>query len=274
MKRIRSGKGLGDNLYLHCIVAHLVELGARLQVWTDYPSLFPFDVEFAPFTRGQRMDIICHYVAGKANRITHQFQDCAIASGVPEAEYRARWRKTRTPLIDRVQGQSRGRPILLVNGGRWPMDRQDGYGRELLPDVAMFQATLAELRQHYFAVFIGRGERLFTLECDLDLNDQTTPAEVMDLAAWADAGVGQVGFMIPLMEMFDKPLLTIFTQRGFDSRTTWIRQITPQKFFGKDTSSYVVDEWCAERLDLELAAFCHPGVGRGTLLRQTGSAGR
>jgi hypothetical protein len=268
VKRIRSGRGLGDSLYLHCIVRHVVARGERLEVCTSYPGLFPFDVRFAPWSR--QADITVHYVSGKNNPRTTQWQDCCTTARTPAAEYRGHWPARPSALVDDVLRQAAGRPLLLVNGGRWPMDRLDGFGRDLLPDPAVFNGAIARLREAFFVVFIGRGARLFPVACDLDLNDRTAPADVMDLATAADAGFAQCGFMIPLMEMFDRPLLVMFTGRGFASRQRWIAQMTPQKLLGKTTSRHVVDDWEAARRAATVNAFCASVAGGRVLPRQVG----
>jgi hypothetical protein len=262
MKRIRSGRGLGDNLYLHCIVRHLTAQGVELEVCTDYPTIFPFEVRFAPWSR-ERIDIVSHYTHGKTHPGTCQFQDCARLAGVPAAEYRAGWPPRPSALLDSVRDLAAGRPILLVNGARWPMDRADGYGRELLPRQEVFTQALAVLCRHFFTVFIGRGVRVHDVAVDLDLNNATTPDQVMDLATVAAAGFGPCGFMIPLMESFDRPLLAMFTQRGFESRDPFIAQITPQKLLGKKSSTHVIDNWRPERIDLAVESFCRSANGGG-----------
>lgn len=272
MKRIRSGRGLGDNLYLHSVVGHLTARGERLQVCTNYPEIFPFDVTFAPWSRGA--DITVHYVNGKANPRTTQFEDCCQHAGVPGAAYRAYWPDRQSDFIDGVHERAGGRPMLLINGARWPMDRADGYGRELLPTAQVFNATIDALARHFFTIFIGRGSRLFDVSVDLDLNDWTSPDQVMDLAMACDAGFGQVGFMIPLMEMFDKPLMVMFTEMGLSSRNNWISQLTPQKLFGKNTSTHVVDQWGHQRINLHVDAFCGSIVGIEKAAQQAGGGSR
>ena len=50
MKTIRGGRGLGDALYVQGVVRHLVGLGQRLAVRSDWPEVFrPERVIFEAF---------------------------------------------------------------------------------------------------------------------------------------------------------------------------------------------------------------------------------
>ncbi|HEX9810637.1 MAG TPA: hypothetical protein VGA88_00925 [Burkholderiales bacterium] len=251
---------------------HLIARGVRLEVCTGFPELFPFDVRFAPWSKSAQITV--HYVVGKSNPSTTQWRDICATARTPNAEYAGHWPARPSPLVARVRELAGGRPIVLVNGGRWPMDRADGFGAELLPAPDVFNGAIERLRKTCFVVFIGRGSRLFDVSCDLDLNDRTTPDQVMDLALAAHGGFAQCGFMLPLMEMFDKPLLCMFTERARASARVWIRQMTPKKLLGKETSHYVVDGWDEWRRAGAVDAFRDEVLRRELLSRKIGGTDR
>lgn len=254
VKRIRSGSGIGDNLYLQSIVRHLVGLGAKLQVCTSYPELFQFDVSFDKFEKS-KVDYVCHYVSGKSNPDTNQFQDMHRAIKIEHCELKLDWTVKNINLCNKIKAQAAGKPILFVHGGRAPMARTDGFGAELLPDERVFRYILDQLRSKYFTVYCGKGQKIFEFAVDLDLNDRTSVTDILDIASICDRFYGQCSFIIPLAESFDKKLLTLFSSKGFLSPREFIRKITPKKVLSKSSSTYVIDDWSTNQIDTVINAF-------------------
>lgn len=273
--RIRSGRGLGDALYLQAIVRHLVARGERLEVCTDYPALyrFPGAVRFAPWSRQVRYT--AHYTQAKHDERTHQFADMCRLAGIREqVELKLDWDIHNPALAERVRRAAGGRPILLVHGGREAFGRADGFGLDLLPDAAVFNRIVAALRRRFFAVYVGRGKRLFDVLVDLDLHDTTSVTDTIDLGFIADACFAQCSFVIPLAESFDKPLLIVFAAKGLASRTQAVRTITPKKVLSKPSSTYVIDNWDAARINDAIGEFRDVGAGGAAVSEQAGGGGR
>lgn len=252
---VRCGRGLGDTLYLRPIAEHYLRAGHQVTALTDYPDVFVgSEVKTEPFRR-DRCTTIAHYTHGKARPGTTQFQDMLDGAGIKDpVEMRFRWDVRNRPLADRVYRQADGRPIVLVHGGRTPMSRVDGFGKELLPRREAFEQVLGELSD-CLMVQVGQDQPLYRLPVDLNLNGETTVADLLDLAWVADGVVGQCSLAIPLAEAFDTPLLVVWSAAGLSSRTEFIRQITPQKILGKPTSEFVVDDWETERIQEAARAF-------------------
>lgn len=243
MKRIRCGYGLGDNLYLQSIVRALVAEGAELEVCTDYPQVFSqLGVKTAPFSR--QADITAHYTLGKQRVGTTQFEDMCERAGVSVPELRLDWRVTNAPLVARVRAAAAGRPIVATMMPRDPMGRTDGFGAELLPELAAIQRAM----RGHFTVLLGAGPARGALLADLDLSDQTTVLELLDVASIADGFIGYPSFFVPLAESFDRPGFYVWARRGLDSANDFIRTITPAKLLHKP-AMHVVDCWPAEMID-------------------------
>ena len=82
MKRIRGGSGLGDAIYLRPIVEHFVAAGETVQVLSNYPEVFVGTQATAlPFGR-DHIDVMAHYVMGKGDPSTNQWQDICKSAGV------------------------------------------------------------------------------------------------------------------------------------------------------------------------------------------------
>lgn len=240
MIRLRGGSGLGDAIYVRPIAEHLVARGERVTVLTDYPDVFlGAGVQLERFSR-RNVTHLAHYTGGKQRPHTNQWQDVCGSAGV-STPLQCSWETQNHALVGELLARAAGRPLVLVHGGRVPMGRTDGFGRELLPRQDAFERVLAAL-SGCFRVRIGKGEELYPLPADLDLNGSTSVADLMDLGAACDAVVGQCSFAIPLAEIFDKPFLGVWSSEGLRSRETWVRLVTPQKILSKPTSRAVVDD--------------------------------
>jgi hypothetical protein len=248
LKRIRGGSGLGDSIYLRPIVDHFIKAGERVQVCSNHPDVFiGSGAEVEPFGR-TNINVLAHYVGGKPNPNTNQWQDICASAGVGEIPLRFDWEVRNKTLIDTIVSDSGRQPIILVHGGRTPMGRSDGFGLELLPDRRAFDAVLSMLHGCYTAR-IGKGEQLYPLPVTMDLTDGTSVSDLLDIASICDGIVAQCSFAIPLAEIFNKPLLTIWAAGGMSEyRHPYIRSITPSKVLSKPSSKYVIDDWAIERL--------------------------
>lgn len=254
MKRIRGGRGLGDALYVRPVVEHFVRSGEQVTVCSDYADVFiGSGAEVARFSR-TGCDVVAHYTHGKAKLDTNQWQDVCALAGVGELALSFRWEVQHQALVSDIKAMARGRPIVMVNGGRPPMDRADGYGFEMLPRREAFDAVLAAL-DGCFTVEVGKGTELYPLTADVDLSGLTSPADLLDIASVASGLVGQCSFMIPLAEALDKPLLVVWAAKGLTSATEFIRQCTPQKILSKPSSRWVMDDWAIERIQEAARAF-------------------
>lgn len=254
MKRIRGGSGLGDAIYQRPIAEYFVRAGEQVVVCSDHAGVFEGSgAEVQPFRR-DNIDVLAHYVGGKNDTRTNQWQDvCASAGVVTPLSFS--WSIKNTAMTEDFRTMAAGKPVVLVHGGRAPMARTDGFGAELLPSRQAFDTVLDAL-QDCFLIEVGKGTELYPLRADIDLNGRTTVADLFDIAWMCDAVVGQCSFVIPLAECFDKPLLAVWAAHGMEAtRHPYVRSITPQKILSKPSSAFVVDDWQADRIQEAVRAF-------------------
>ena len=254
MIRLRGGRGLGDALYVRPVAEHFVRAGEQVTVCSDHPDVFIGSG--ARVERFERVgcNVVAHYTHGKARTDTNQWQDVCTLAGVGDLALSFKWTIQRTELVRDLKAMARGKPIIMVNGGRAPMGRHDGFAQEMLPRRAAFDQVLAAL-EGCFTVEVGKGAELYPLIADVDLADRTSVADLLDIATISAGLVGQCSFMIPLAEAFDKPLLCVWAAKGLTSATEFIRLCTPQKILSKPTSRWVMDDWSEAKIQEAAVAF-------------------
>jgi hypothetical protein len=258
--RARSGSGLGDSLYLRPVVDHLIRRGERVTALSDYPDVFlGSGATVEPFRR-HHFDLVAHYVGGKTRPNTTIWQDVCIEARLSDVEFAFAWKVRNRERVDEIRTRAAGRPMIIVHGGREPMGRTDGFGREMLPERRGFVAALEAL-DGCFTVRVGKGAEIYSLPVDLDLSNQTGVADMLDLARKCDGVVAQCSFALPLAECFDKPFLGIWAARGLASSNPFIRTVTPQKMLSKPaTSRHIADDW--PEADIAAAVRAHMPVER------------
>lgn len=239
---IRGGFGIGDSLYVQAIARHLINRGETVEVCTAWPDLFiPLGdkVTISSF-RKLPVDRIAHYSPRKEKKDTDQFQDCCIQAGINEpVELAIDWEPRNQELIERISSE---KPVIVVAMPREPFNRGDNYGIELLPRREAMQAAIDVLKDKTTLVQIGKGEPIYKLDgIDIDLSNQTSVTDLLDIGYTADGFFGQPSYIIPLGESFFKPVFCVWASAGMKSHTRFIRLVRPQKVFHRITSTYVTD---------------------------------
>ena len=231
---------------------------------TDWPDVFMQygdKIEIKPFTR-ERINIIAHYTLRKPFKGTTQFEDCCLQAGITDkVDFRLDWTITRHDLTDNVKRQANGKPILLVEMVREPMNRTDNFAVELLPKYEVMQNIFDKLKPHYFTVLIGKGKPKYEYTgIDLDLRDQTDVQDLINLASIADALFGYCSFFVPLAESLNKKAMFVWAKKGLVSVEQFIRTITPEKILHKPSSHYVIDNWDDEKITEKINGFLQQGL--------------
>lgn len=264
--RIRSGRGLGDSIYLRAIAGYLVARGDTVTALSDYPDIFiDSGTKVEPFTRAGANIRVAHYTHTMQDQSLTQYAEMLRSAALPEdVPLRFNWRVRNRALVDAVQERAAGRPLILVHGGRAAMQRTDGFSADMLPQREAFNAVLHALDACY-SVRIGAGPHVYDIAgIAEDLRDRTSVSDLLDLAVTCDGIVAQCSFAVPLAEVFDKPLLAVWAARGLKTdRNQYIRHVTPAKVLQKTatTSGYLLDEWPAEKIDERVAWFWTQLIG-------------
>jgi hypothetical protein len=254
VKRVRGGSGLGDSLYVRPICDELIRRGEQITVLTNYAEVFlGSGATVVPFGR-ENIQVLAHYVAGKSNLETNQWQDVCDAAKI-ETPMCFDWKVQNPELVQGIMERAAGRPIILAHGGRKPMGRMDGFAMDLLPERAAFDVALGALGDCMTVAIGGLTGLEYSMAVELDLTGQTSVADLLDLASVAAGVVAQCSFAVPLAECLDKPLLAIWSQRAGHSNQAYIRTITPQKVLSKSTSTFVMDNWDQQRISEAVDAF-------------------
>lgn len=254
MIRIRGGAGLGDSIYLRAVCEYFVARGKAVTALSDWPGVFIGGrMSVQPFTRNN-VNVVAHYTSGKANPNTNQWQDICAAAGIGEAKLAFPWEVRNPRLVAHLRAKAAGRPLIVVHGGRTPMGRVDGFGRELMPEREAFEFVLHALADCY-RVRIGYGPDAYALPVDVDLNGKTSVPDLIDIVSTCDGVVGQCSLIVPAAEVFDKPLLAVWSDRGLSSPAQYVRLITPRKVLSKPSSRHIVDAWPQESRRDAVGAF-------------------
>lgn len=247
---------MGDAIYIRPIVEHFIGQGQIVTVCSDYPGVFTgTGATVVPFDRFN-IDVLAHYTTGKRDTSTNQWQDICRSARV-NVPLSFEWTVKNRKLVEALRADAKGRPLIMVHGGRTPMGRADGFGKELLPEREAFDEVMASL-EDCFTVRVGKGADLYPLDVDEDLNGTTSITDLLDLAASCDGVVGQCSFAIPIAEVFDKPLLIVWSAAGLRAPHVYLRQITPTKVLSKPSSLYVVDDWPADKIRATVTQFRQP----------------
>lgn len=245
MIRIRSGRGVGDSLYLRAMADHIAATAQEPVVaLSDHPDIFIGSrARVEPFQRKMPCRV-GHYTSTMADQSITQWQAILRSAGLPpDVPMSFAWSVRNDALLERVRRLAEGRPLLLVHGGREPMNRSDGFGLDLVPRQEAFERVLAEFAD-CFRVRIGKATAIYPLPCEFDLNGSTSIADLLDLASACSAVIAQCSFAVPLAECFGKPLLALWSKRGLKSKTMYLRHVTPQKVLERlgTTTSVVMDD--------------------------------
>jgi hypothetical protein len=187
--------------------------------------------------------VLAHYANDKQKAGSTQWQDICSSAKIGGAELRCSWEVRNSVLVQQVRSAAGGRPLVLVHGGKRPMDRSDGIGMEVLPSFEAFSQVLYALSARCCLVKVGGGtDRVYDYDAEVDLSNKTSITDLLDLFKSCDGAVGQCSFIIPACEMFDKPLLCVWGAGVRSAQHWYVRAIVPEKILSKPSSRAVMDD--------------------------------
>jgi hypothetical protein len=270
IRHIRAGSGLGDSIYLQSIVRHLQKQGQQVIPRSNYPDVFkPLGVPVANFSK-EGNPMVAHYVTRIAKTGTTQFQDMCLVAGIKtRVEMRLDWQAKDAGLLMGVR-----KPVIAVMLPRLPMDRKDGFGKDLMPNWQILQQLLDQVK--FSKVQIGGGDAVYKYSgIDLDLSNKTSITQLLDVASLVDGFAGMCSFMIPLAESLGKPFFCLWSAAGLASRTQYLRHLTPQKVIhNHDLGKYAIDNWKPEKIERIFSEFLLKAGSNQGAAGETDCAGR
>jgi hypothetical protein len=172
-----------------------------------------------------------------------------------------KWEWVQSSLCDKVLEQKKDKKLLLFSAAHRPFGRDDGRGDTMIPNWSKFNCLLDYAKANdYYIVQIGRGEVMHKYrQVDYDITNNTSISDIMNLGMVADLGIGQCGFMVPLMEGFKKPYYIILAQKGVDAKHDFfISCLTLEKLFArKDVPcGGAMDSWEDDRIVKDFVNVC------------------
>ncbi len=252
---MRGGSGLGDSLYQRPLVDHFIRQGEPVTVCSEWPDVFDGSGATVEGFSRNNINVLAHYSLRRMQKGTNQYEDICIQAGVQGVPLRFDRQIRNRTLVDGIRSRAQGRRVILLHGGRTPMDRKDNYGATLLPDESAFAAVLDVLNDCYVVEIGSASNKRYALKSDLDLNGKTSVSDLLDLGAACDGIVAQCSFCVPLAEAFDKPLLAVWSSRGLVDSSDTVKSIRPEKILSKRTSTFVMDDWPVEKIQEAARAF-------------------
>lgn len=261
---VRSGSGIGDNIYLHSIVRHLAIQNPEkiYSVRTKYPDLFrclPGNVKTEEFSK-VACAVVAHYSNRKNIKQTDQYQDMLINAGLSiDLPMTTDWRIQNQSFIDHIVNEANGRPIILTQPIRLPMGRDDQFGLEIMPNASKYDHGLKMLKRELnaYVIMIGtsHARNIIPSSVDLDLLNKTRIHTIMDLGKIAFMTYGQCSQMIPLGEIYNNPVMVGWGHNVTRSKDVYVRTILPEKILHGEKSSYFYDDWSDEKIENKMKDF-------------------
>lgn len=236
MIELRGPKGLGDAIYLRSIALHVLDRGEEVSVFTQWPEVFaglPVTIRSqteSPDPEALRSAFYCLFCRIPGPKSLDQYSMMCAQVGLPEpAPLRLGWTVRNRALVDRIARMAGERKILLFQ----PPKAANGPEQEMLrPRESAFNAALAR-HDGYFKVRVGCSKYLqpSAAPCDLDLLDQTSVSDLLDLATVADLFFGDSCALLVMADALEKPSVYVMTRRSLKSAQQRVCNQTGDRLF-------------------------------------------
>ena len=208
----KGASGFGDTIYMRVVMEWLVKnCHDRLAIMARYPEVFTgLPVETWDFYRKENIDHFCTYITAKKSEYT-QFQDLLMRGHLPNIEFTSDL-KNRKPS---------GKVLVIPT---------------YAPMNGVSNAVDMKPMQFEFSKFVTKFHNVEYLEGKYEF------LELVDIFNSASLVIGQVGWIAPMAQMLDVPLILIFTKRAMNSQNRFLRDILPHKIIEKPTTHAVIME--------------------------------
>lgn len=243
MIHLRAAKGLGDALHLRAVALHLIERGHRVTVYSDWADvLCDLPIAVAPLARSvPDARTVCYSLSRPLDPGADKFVMSCRKAGIEEpVELRINWRVRNEGLVRSVRKRAGGRRVLVYQ----PQRRTHSALEDIVsPQHDAFREHLAG-RSDAFRVRVGRTPFVhggMELPCDLDLVDQMSVSDAIDLGAAADEFFCEPCYLLVLGEALRKPVTCMFSARAMREQGK-ARNYTPDRFLHRRESVAIFDE--------------------------------
>lgn len=231
---IKGASGLGDNIYLNPIVKHFSEIEKDVKVVTKFPELYR-DIKCEPITQSSIIHKYCSYVNQKTSN-RPQYEDMLVNAGV---NVELKLHLTLKPNDSIINFVNKVKNYIFVSDMYKPGFVHD---MDMRPDPVFMANKVKELKEKHNceAYIFGKGGQLIK-GCDDSLYDYTTTDDILYLIKNATMVFGQVGYIIPASEVFDKECLYVLSMNYKLTNQLFVNTIKPEKLNYKSTTKGIYE---------------------------------
>lgn len=232
MISLRAARGLGDAIHLRAVTEHLIKRGDNVTVFTPFRVVFSdLPIIVRPVMEGNECSDLRHFF----HRLTHDgvsaFAGACRRIGIEESvDLTIHWGVKNADLVKKVVDLAAGRKIFIFQ----PRKRPNNPSQVLLcPEKGRYNGVVADYCDH-FRIKLGVSAYCFDRSgpCDLDLFNQTSISDALDIATVGDVFFGESCYVPMVGEAMDRQYIIMFTRRALTSEDS-VRFLTPSRLFDK-----------------------------------------
>lgn len=212
MIKVIGPSGFGDAIYMRVIMEWLIDnRPGEYSILTKYPYIFSdLNINKEGFDKRKEVSYKFSYLGGKKGPFS-QWEDLIKSEGLPNFSLTSILKKR----------EPKNKTIVIP-----PYEPMGGVDSSL--PMKPIEKDFFDFVSCFANVFYIHGRYKFSW-----LIDQFNSADLV---------ISQVGWAVPLAEMVDAPIITIFTRRALNSSNSFISTITPNKIKTKPTTFISVME--------------------------------
>jgi hypothetical protein len=237
---IRGSMGLGDAIYLYPVVKYFIDYGHDVTIVTRYPEIFEkLNCKTLPEKAEIGKDFLdCSCSFRTTIPGTNIFEDTLIMAGIKEKlPLKIEYDTTKKPKYPT------SKKVCVVRTPTAPVKGEEET-RVMIPNMSVFQTIINAFHDRVYFVLLGRAincdENLSGV--DLDLSGVDGVKNVIGAIDGADLVLTQPGHFVPLAEVLEKKLFTVFARAGLQSQEKRFRFTTPAKILTCRGSVWCVDD--------------------------------
>jgi len=206
MKIVKGASGFGDAIYMRVVMEWLLKNRPdKYILLTKYHDVFAdLQMETLDLFAKENVDYYCTYIHAK-NTMSTQFKDLLFRGHLPEI-----------PFTSDLKNKKPTGKTLVIS----PYPPMNGISSaiDMMPKEEEFNKFIQSYKNVEYII------------------KKYKFLELIDLFNSASLVIGQVGWVVPMAQMLDVPLITIFTKRALNSSNKFISTIQAYKIIEKPTT--------------------------------------